>query len=113
QLAIMAIALVVAGVLRLVLFSTRAGVSMRAVVDSRSLARLHGARPDRSSALSWALGSSLAALAGILIADQVGLEVLTLTLLVVNAYAAAVVGRLTSLPMTFVGAVILGLAQSY
>src|SRR5690606_13719547 len=34
-------------------------------------------------------------------------------LLVVNAYAAAVVGRLTSLPMTFLGAVILGLAQSY
>lgn len=113
QLAIMGIAVLVALVLRVVLFGTRSGVAMRAVVDSRSLARLHGARPDRSSALSWALGSSLAALAGILVANQLGLEVLALTLLVVNAYAAAVVGRLTSLPMTFLGAVILGLAQSY
>ncbi len=36
-----------------------------------------------------------------------------LTLLIVNAYAAAMIGRLRSLPMTFVGAVLLGLADSY
>ena len=34
-----------------------------------------------------------------------------LTLLVLNAYGAAMVGRLTSLPMTFVGALLLGLCQ--
>ncbi len=34
-----------------------------------------------------------------------------LTLLVLNAYGAAMIGRLTSLPMTFVGALILGLCQ--
>jgi branched-chain amino acid transport system permease protein len=113
QLIIVAIAIGVAIGLRALLYGTRAGVSMRAVVDSRSLAQLNGARPDRASAMSWALGSSLAALAGILIADQLGLEVLTLTFLVVNAYAAAIVGRLTSLPLTFLGAVVLGLAQSY
>ena len=86
---------------------------MRAVVDNRSLARLNGARPERASAVSWALGCSLASLAGILLAERVGLEVVTLTFLVVNAYAAAVVGRLTSLPLTFLGAIILGLLQSY
>ena len=36
-----------------------------------------------------------------------------LTLLVVNAYAAAIFGRLRNLTATFVGAVILGLANSY
>ncbi|MCC5952620.1 MAG: ABC transporter permease [Acidimicrobiia bacterium] len=113
QLVVVAIAVVVALGLRFLLFKTRSGVAMRAVVDSRELTQLNGASPGRSSALSWALGSSLAALAGILIADQVGLEVLALTLLVINAYAAAVVGRLTSLPLTFLGAGILGLAQSY
>ena len=111
QLVVIGLALVVAGLLRVVLFNTRAGVAMRAVVDSRDLSRLNGARPGRSSALSWAIGCGLAALAGILITDT--LQVLVLTLLVFNAYAAAVVGRLTSLPMTFVGAVLLGLAQSY
>ncbi len=71
---------------------------------------------DRAARLPRAgqLGSSLAALSGILIAYSVGsLAVLPLTLLVLNAYAAAIVGRLVSLPMTFVGAIILGLAQAY
>lgn len=108
------VALAVAGGLRLLLFRTRAGLDMRAAVDSRTLAQLHGARPDRSAALAWAVGCSLAALAGILISGSLGtLSHLNLTLLIVSAYAAAMVGRLRSLPMTFVGALILGLADSY
>jgi branched-chain amino acid transport system permease protein len=86
---------------------------MRASVDSRPLALLHGARPDRSAALAWVIGCSLAALAGILIAPTRHMNHLELTFLVVNAYAAAMFGRLRSLPMTFLGAVILGLADSY
>jgi branched-chain amino acid transport system permease protein len=91
---------------------SRAGVTMRAVVDDRELAALTGASPSRVGALGWGLGSSLAALAGILLASQVQLDAVTLTLLVVNGYAAAVVGRLSSLPWVFVGALLLGLAQS-
>jgi len=113
QLIAIAIAIVVAVVLRLLLFGTRAGVAMRAVVDNRSLARLNGARPAQSSALSWALGCSLAAMAGILIQERIGFDAVALTFLVVSAYSAAVVGRLTSLPYTFLGAVVLGLVQSY
>ena len=113
QLTAIAIAIAVAVGLRLFLYGTRAGVSMRAVVDNRSLARLNGARPTRASSMSWALGCALAALSGMLVAERLGLEVLALTFLVVNAYAAAVVGRLVSLPLTFLGAVILGLTQSY
>jgi branched-chain amino acid transport system permease protein len=59
--------------------------------------------------LSWALGSSLAGLAGILLAPLVNLDILTLTLLVINGYAAALVGRLRSLPLTAAGAIALGL----
>jgi branched-chain amino acid transport system permease protein len=108
------VAIAVAGGLRLLLYRTRAGLDMRASVDSRPLALLHGARPDRAAALAWAIGCSLAALAGILISGSLGtLSHLNLTLLIVSAYAAAMVGRLRSLPMTFVGAVVLGLADSY
>ncbi len=113
QIVVIAVAIAVAIGLRLLLFNTRAGVSMRAVVSNRSLVELNGGRPGRSSALSWALGSSLASLAGILVAEKLGLEATALTLLVVNAFAAAIVGRLTSLPMTFVGAIILGLLSAY
>lgn len=100
--------------LRFLLFGTRTGIAMRAVVDDRDLSRLNGARPARSSMTSWALGCALAALAGILLAGSQGsLSHIPLTLLVINAYGAAMFGRLRSLPLTFVGAVVLGLAQSY
>jgi len=65
------------------------------------------------SMLSWAMGSSLAALAGVLLAPTITLNILVLTLLVINAYAAAVVGGLRSLPRTFVGAFALGLLVEF
>ena len=46
-------------------------------------------------------------------APRLQLQPLILTLLVIDAYAAAVIGRLRSLPMTFLGALIVGLASSY
>lgn len=114
QAASFLIAIAVALGLRILLFRTRIGLDMRAAVDSRPLAMLHGARPDRAASFAWAIGCSLAALAGILISGSLGtLSHLHLTLLIVSAYAAAIVGRLRSLPLTFLGAVLLGLADSY
>src|SRR6202795_1060886 len=87
---------------------------MRAVVDDRPLVELNGARPDRVSLVSWMIGVALSALAGILIPPFQGgsLSSTLLTLLVINAFAAAMFGRLRSLPLTFVGAVVLGLATT-
>ena len=42
--------------LRLLLYRTQVGLDMRASVDSRPLAMLHGARPHRSAATAWAIG---------------------------------------------------------
>jgi branched-chain amino acid transport system permease protein len=106
-------AVVVALGLRFLLYRTRIGVSMRANVDDRSLALLNGARPDRVALLSWAIGASLAAVGGILIAPSISLEAGSLSLLIVNAYAAAIFGRLRSLPLTFLGAVVIGLTEGY
>jgi branched-chain amino acid transport system permease protein len=114
QLIVVAAAVLAAGGLRLFFVYTRAGIATRAVVDDRELAALTGAAPARFAQLGWAMGCGLAALAGILIAPQYGpLSVTQLTLLVVNGYAAAMVGRLRSLPLTFVGAIMLGLLSSY
>jgi branched-chain amino acid transport system permease protein len=106
-------AVAVAVGLRLFLYRTRLGISMRAAVDDRNLAQLNGARPAMASMVAWAGSASLAGLAGILLAAEVGLNVVPLTLLVVSAYAAAIVGRLRSLPWTFVGALILGILEAY
>ena len=99
--------------LYVLLTRTRIGTAMRASVDNPELLKLFGGKPDRVAALSWAIGISLAALSGILLVSVVGLDYYALTLLVVNAYAAALIGRLKSLPMTFVGGMALGLLTSY
>jgi branched-chain amino acid transport system permease protein len=99
--------------LRLLFFRTRVGIAMRGVVDDPDLAAMAGVSPDRIQQLSWAIGASLAALAGILLAPLVTLDILTLTLLVINGYAAALFGRLRSLPRTAVGAIVLGLLVSF
>ncbi|MFL5957009.1 MAG: ABC transporter permease subunit, partial [Solirubrobacterales bacterium] len=72
-----------------------------------------GGRPVRVQQLSWAMGCSLAALAGILLAPIAQLDILLLTLLVVDGYAAAVIGRLRNLPIALIGAVAIGLGQRY
>jgi branched-chain amino acid transport system permease protein len=110
---------IVAGLLlalgiRLLLYRTRLGVDMRAVVDNRELAALNGARPGLTSQFSWALGTSMAALAGIFLAEELStLSIETLTLLIIDAFAAAIIGRLKSLPMTYVGGMIIGLSLSF
>jgi branched-chain amino acid transport system permease protein len=100
--------------LRILLFSTRLGIAMRAMVDQRDLVALHGARVAWISTFSWAVGAATASLAGLLIAPVLDdLSVLPLTFLVIYAYGAAVLGRLRSLPLTFAGALVLGLSYAY
>jgi branched-chain amino acid transport system permease protein len=113
QVLIVVVALAVALSLRVLFSRTRIGIAMRGVVDDPDLAAMAGASPARVQQLSWALGSGLAALAGILLAPLVTLNIITLTLLVINGYAAALFGRLKNLPRTAVGGLALGLLVSY
>ena len=107
-------ALGLALLLRFLLTRSRIGITMRAVVDNRELVQLNGGKPDFAALRSWVIGAMLAALAGILISPLLGsLNVLALTLLVVNAYAAAIFGRLKNLPLTFLGGLAIGLGVSY
>ncbi|TQK70151.1 MULTISPECIES: ABC transporter permease [unclassified Nocardioides] len=113
QLVTLVCAVAVAFGLYLLLSRTRIGTAMRASVDNPELLKLFGGKPDRVAALSWSIGISLAALGGILLTPVVLLDYYALTLLVINAYAAAMLGRLKSLPMTFAGAMILGVLESW
>jgi branched-subunit amino acid ABC-type transport system permease component len=109
------LAVIIAGLLRYLFTRTRSGVAMRAVVDDPALLELNGGRPERLATMSWALGAMLAALAGILITPIQGgaMSANALTLLVIDAFAAAMFGRLRSLPRTFMGAAVLGLLNNY
>lgn len=108
------LAALTAGALYVLLYRSRLGVTMRATVDDRRLLMLNGGRPSRASMASWAIGAGLAGLAGVLLAPQQGaLQIFALTLLVFDAYPAAIGGRLRSVPLTFVGAMVLGLSRLY
>jgi branched-chain amino acid transport system permease protein len=98
--------------LRLLFTRARIGISMRAVVDNSDLVAMAGGRPVQVKQLSWAISCSLAALAGILLAAINQLNVLDLTLLVVDGYAAAVIGRLRNLPVAIGGALVIAVGQN-
>jgi branched-chain amino acid transport system permease protein len=112
QLITVGCAVVVALALWALFKATRMGVSMRAVVDDPPLASLTGARTSRISGFAWMIGFLLAGLAGILLAPGTGMSIQILSELVIFGYAAAIVGRLRSLPLTFLGAMILGIGES-
>lgn len=85
------------------------GVQMRAVVDNPDLLALTGTSAFAVRSWAWLIGCWFAALSGVLLAPQIGLDAMLLTLLVVQAYGAAAVGLFSSLPMTYAGGLLVGL----
>ena len=91
---------------------TRTGTAMRAVVDDDDLLSITGIDPIRVRRIAWIVGSTFATLSGVLIAPSVGLDALILTQLVVQAFAAAAIGAFSSIPLTYAGGFIIGIAGS-
>jgi branched-subunit amino acid ABC-type transport system permease component len=91
---------------------THLGLQTRAVVDDRELSAQSGIDTGAVAGFSWMLGCSLAAVSGILFAPFIGLDTIPLTLLVVQAFGAAVVGKLASFSITMMAAFGLAIAQS-
>ncbi len=91
---------------------TSLGLRMRAVVESARMAELNGLNADRVAGTAWVLSSLLAALAGMLLAPLNGqIDANAFTLLLVGAAAAAVFGRLASLPSTLAAAIAIGVTK--
>ncbi|MEA2312014.1 MAG: branched-chain amino acid transport system permease protein livM, partial [Solirubrobacteraceae bacterium] len=88
------------------------GIATRAVAESERAASLLGLSPDLIGAANWALGCMLAAFAGVMIAPLTTLDISPLTLLVLPALAAALVGRFTSFGITTAVALGIGVIQS-
>jgi branched-subunit amino acid ABC-type transport system permease component len=108
------VAIVFLAVVGLYLFFTRAklGLAVQAVVDDPALLGLSGTSPVAVRRFSWLVGSCFAALSGILLAPSLALDARLLTLLVFFAFGAAAVGAFSSLPLTYVGGLGLGLGAA-
>jgi branched-chain amino acid transport system permease protein len=104
KLATIAVVLALAAGLIAFLRRSSLGVRMRAVVDRPAVSELMGVDSGRISSYSWAIASAFGALAGILVVPFYRtLDPTTLSFLVIAMTAAAVVGKLESLPLTLAG----------
>src|SRR3954467_129857 len=107
---------------------TDLGLAMRAAAQNRRAASLMGVNPNWTAGLAWIIGGGLAGLAGgpppplpppptphppppLLLASVTTLHPYNLTLLVLPAFVAALIGGLDSLPGALTGAAIVGLAE--
>lgn len=110
------IVVLVAAVATVALFrylsSTTTGRAMRAVVDDPALLDLTGVDPVQVRRTAWIMGCSFASLSGVLIAPTIGFEAALLTLIVVQAFAAAAIGLFKHLPATYAGGLAVGIAQA-
>jgi len=88
---------------------SRMGLAMRAVVNDPDLVAMQATSPDRVRRISWMIGCTFAAISGILVMPFIGLNAISLTFLVVQAFGAAAIGAFSSIPLTFAGGLAIGI----
>src|SRR5436190_12666166 len=114
QLIVLITAVVVAVALWYLMRRTMLGLQMRAVVDRANLARTRGVDEAMTSRYAWVIGMVLAAVAGVVGAPLLGsIDPNVYINIMFVASAAAIIGRLRSIPMAFVGGLFLGIAQNW
>ena len=113
QLIIVAVAAVTMGGLLLLVNRTRLGRAMRATAQNREVAGLMGVDANRVIAATFALGSALAAVAGLLIAAYYGIAHYNMGFtLGLKAFSAAVLGGIGNIPGALLGGLLLGIIES-
>lgn len=102
------------GLLLFVFFDfTLSGKALRATAINRVGARLVGIQPSSSAAIAFLLASALAGISGILIGPIATLYYDSGFLIGLKAFVGAIIGGLVSYPATVVGAILVGLFESY
>ncbi|HAN23743.1 MAG: branched-chain amino acid ABC transporter permease [Microbacterium sp.] len=91
---------------------TSIGMSMRALASDRELASVVGTNVRLVENVAWALSGAIAGASGILLANQTRLEPAFLTFLIIPELAAVVIGRFSSLWLTLVGGLVIGVLQT-
>lgn len=113
QVVIIVVAFIAMGALHLFVQKTKPGMAMRAVSHDMRTARLMGVNVDATIALTFAVGSAMAAMGGVLVAmDQPRLTPLMGLIMGLKAFVAAVLGGIGSIPGAALGGLILGVAES-
>ena len=99
-------------VLTMFINKTKAGQAMLAVSEDKGAARLMGINVNGTIALTFAIGSGLAAIAGVLLCSSYpSLSPYTGSMPGIKAFVAAVFGGIGSIPGAMVGGILLGIIE--
>lgn len=112
RLLALALALVAVAGLSVLIAKTRLGLQMRALADQRDLSALLGVSVRKVEGFAWLMVGVFAGVAGLLLANLVGLKATALTFLVIPAIAAALVAGLHSLVGAAVAGVLIGVIEA-
>ena len=96
----------------LFLARTRIGLMMRALADNREIAAILGTPVRRVETIAWGISGVLAGFTGLLFATLVRLDPAVLTFLVIPIIATTIIGRLSSIPVTFAAGLAIGMLES-
>lgn len=93
---------------------TKLGKAMRATAQNRKMAMLVGINVDMVISATFVIGSSLAAVGGVLIASHIGqINYFIGFIAGIKAFTAAVLGGIGSIPGAMLGALVLGLTEAF
>lgn len=93
---------------------TKAGQAMLAVSEDKGAAQLMGINVNGTIALTFAIGSALAAIAGVLLCSAYpSLSPYTGSMPGIKAFVAAVFGGIGSIPGAFIGGLLLGIIEIF
>ena len=92
---------------------TKMGKAMRAVSEDKAAAQLMGINVNRTISMTFAIGSALAAIAGVLLCSYSPvLQPTTGAMPGIKAFDAAVFGGIGSIPGAFVGGILIGIIEA-
>ena len=112
RLGIMLTVVVVVTALMLFFRFTKLGKAMRATAQSQEAASLMGINVSGIFSKTWALGTALGGIAGMLIAPLVGINT-ELGVVLIPGFVAAIVGGFTSIPGAIVGGLMVGIFENF
>jgi branched-chain amino acid transport system permease protein len=91
---------------------TRLGIAMRAASMNRRAARLMGVNVGRVSMAAWGLAAGISVVAGMLVAPLTFLDFEMMVIVLLKAFAGAILGGFNSLPGAVIGCLVIGVVEN-